>query len=182
MSKETVKKLITAILDKNGPTSKVKLAKLILFSDINHFNKTGESITGDYYVRLKNGPVIAFFDEVLNQNVGNAWELELRDVPIYSEGRVKKQHVYKTLTKEIFTDDINKTINDVVKKYGRKSGTELSRLSHDLAAWKYSEPNEPIYIAELSAKNEAEYFALVDLIEDTNEDDGDLEEKIPSSI
>lgn len=38
-------------------------------------------------------------------------------------------------------------------------------------AWKYSEPNEPIYVAELAAEQEQDYFALVDLTESFDEED-----------
>ena len=101
----------------------LKLAKLILFADILHFNKMGVSITGMYYVRLKNGPVVAFFDEVLEQHKGILWDIVTKDIPIYSEGVMKKQYLYTALTKKEPPKEVKQTIEQVVKKYGSKTGT-----------------------------------------------------------
>ena len=182
MKKEKLKQLVVYILKRALTTSKVKLAKLILFSEIAYFNKTGRSLTGLYFVRLKYGPVVAFFDEVLEENVGKAWQKETQNIPIHEEGVVKEQYLYSAIVDSNLSKEEKDTINKVVKVYGRKSDTELSRLSHSLPAWKYSEPNEPIYIAELAAKEEAEYFALIDILENTEEDDSVLSEKIPRSL
>ena len=94
--KEKLKDLILYILNQAGKIPKVKLAKLLLFSEIEHFNRVGESITGLYFVRLKKGPVIAFFDKVLNANEKTLWKKEIEDIPIYAEGVVKKQHSYSS--------------------------------------------------------------------------------------
>lgn len=182
MKKEALRELILHILNKVDEMSKVKLAKLILLAEVTHFEKTGKSITGLYFVRLTYGPVIAFFDEVLEQYKGDLWEETLRDIPIYEEGRLKKQHLYRALKTIKAEKEIEETISTVIKEYGKKTGTELSNLSHSLPAWKYSEPNEPIYIAELAVKDEKEYFALIDLLEDTNDDDHLLGEKISRAL
>lgn len=182
MDKSGLKDLISYLLTEVGETSKVKLAKLILFADILHFNRTGDPITGLYYVRLKNGPVVAFFDEVLEQNKGALWNVVTREIPIYSEGAMKKQYLYNVLIKKQPPKEINETIEKLIRKYGKKSGTELSNESHSLPAWKYSEPNEPIFIAELAVRDEKEYFTLVDLLEDSDDNDLDLAKKIPSPI
>src|SRR3989338_7238266 len=163
MTKEALKDLIIYLLSKAGEMSKVKLAKLILFADILHFNRIGDSITGMYYVRLKNGPVVAFFDEVLEQHKGTLWDIVTKEIPIYSEGVMKKQYLYTARTKKEPSKEVQQTIEQVIKKYGKKTGTELSNESHSLPAWKYSEPNEPIFIAELAARDEKEDFSLVDL-------------------
>ena len=182
MTKSVLKDLIVYLLNSAGETSKVKLAKLILFADILHFNKMGASITGMYYVRLRNGPVIAFFDEVLEQNKGTLWSIVTKEIPIYSEGIMKLQYLYTPLVKKEPPKEIKQTIQQVIKKYGAKSGTKLSNESHSLPAWKYSEPNEPIFIAELAVRDEKEYFALIDLLEDTEDNDSDLAKKIPSPV
>ncbi|MCK4947819.1 MAG: SocA family protein [Candidatus Aureabacteria bacterium] len=181
-NKTILKNLIVSLLNELGHSTKVKLAKLVLFSDIEYFKKTGNSITGLYYVRLRNGPVVAFFDEVLENNLGELWNLTLQDITIHGEKLPKKQHLYSPLIKSNVDQEIAKTIKHVVKKYGSKSGTKLSEISHSLPAWRFSEPNEPIFITELSIEKENEYFALIDYLEDSNDDDTDLAKKIPSPL
>ena len=182
IEKEKLSNLIHLILKKAGPTSKVKLAKLLLFAEILHFERTGQSITGLYFVRLKYGPVIAFFDEILENYKGKLWNEEIKSLPIYEECLVKKQYIYSAVTNEIRMNGIEPTIKKLISKYRKKSGTELSNLSHSLPAWKYSEPNEPIYLAELIIKDDKDFFALTDLLEDTSDDDSVLAEKFSRSL
>lgn len=170
--KERLKNLILYILKKLGQVPKVKLAKLILFSEIEYFKKTGESITGLYFVRLTKGPLIAFFDDVLEMYERCYWTKTAKKIQIYSEGRLKEQLNYSPLDKNVDIEESTcKIIDKVVSKYGKMTGTKLSNLSHSLPAWKYSEPDEPIYLSELSINKEEEYFALIDIVEDI-EDDG----------
>ena len=96
-NKEKLKDLISYIVNKAGKIPKVKLAKLVLFSEIEYFNKTGKSITDLYFVRLKKGPVIAFFDEVLDAHTNKLWNKNVEDIPIHEEGRIKKQYLYSSI-------------------------------------------------------------------------------------
>lgn len=177
--KRCLASLILGILAEVGPVRKSKLAKLILMAEIEHFNRTGESITGLYFVRLRKGPVIAFFDEVLEENEGNLWSKEIEEIPIFSQGRMGYQYVYSPISSQDLPGPVVDTIRGVAKKYGTMTGTQLSAYSYNLPAWKYSELDEPIYVPELAIQNEEEYFALVDLIEDL-ELDGSLKEDVSS--
>ena len=178
--KEKLKDLILGILAKAGETPKVKLAKLILFSEIEHFKAHGTSITGLYFVRLKMGPVIAFFDETLDGGENLYWQKRTQTITIQNEEKV--QYLYNTKEKPSLPKDMEETVINTVKKYGRKSGTELSGLSHALPAWKYSESNEPIFVPELTVDGEKEYFALIDIVEGLEDTDAALEEKLSQSI
>jgi len=176
--KNKLKSLILGILNECGEIPKVKLAKLILFSEIEHFKKTGHSFTGLYFVRLKRGPVIAFFDEVLEENTGVNWKKRINEIPIYEEARNKHQFLYSASAKEALPSDIQETIKEVCERFGRKTGTELSRLAHELPAWKYSEPNEPIFVPELAVETDKEYFELIDLVEELEEASDDEEDRV----
>ena len=176
-----LKELILAILTKTPNIPKVKLAKLILFAELEHFKRTGESFTGLYFVRLPMGPVIAFYDQVLEDGIGKYWNQTSEPIHILEEGTEKIQYHYTALEKPIADKGLQTTIDKVIHHYSHKSGKELSLLSHDLPAWRYAEPLEPIYLAELAAVDEKEYFALTDLVEDI-EDADDLAKKIPRPL
>lgn len=183
MDKTKLKTLIASLLKTVGSIHKVKLAKLVLFAEIEHFRMTGESYTGLYFVRLRKGPVVAFFDDILEEETGNIWEKKTSFVPIFEEGMKKVQYSYSLIKDIDIPEELQKTIKTVNSAYSKKSGTKLSTLSHNLPAWKYSEPNEPIYVAELAIKKDAEYFNLIDLIEDIDEEDDELlSEKISQYI
>jgi len=181
--KEILANLILGLLNKAKEAPKTKLAKLILFAEIEHFRKTGDSITRLYFIRMRNGPVIAFFDEVLEDGEGGLWHKKKTLIPIIEEGRNKFQYSYIARVKTDLPSEVRETIDKVYQEYGHKTGTSLSTLSHSLPAWKYSEPNEPIYVAELAVKNEEEYFALTDLVEGLeDEDDEVLAEKLSQAL
>lgn len=167
--KERLKQLINAILILGGQMPKVKLAKLILLCDREHYKKTGKSITGLYYVRLEYGPVVAFYDEVLEEGIGNLWDKEEVYIQIWSQACMRPQYNFKAKQKMEIDNKVQKTIAQVVKKYGKKTGTQLSEITHKLPACKYSELYDPVHIAELSVDTDKQYFALLDLIEEMDE-------------
>lgn len=175
--KEKLRQLILAILNKIGKSNKTKLAKLILFSEIEYFKKYEASFTGLYFVRLPNGPVIAFFDEVLSEGEGLCWEKKTDLISIFSELEKKKQFTYSPIKEAIVEGSMDEIVSSVVSTYGSLTATALSERSHELPAWRHSEPNEPIYTAELSIENEAEYFALIDLLDEI--DDAEEEDNLP---
>lgn len=178
VQKDKLKSLILGILNECGQIPKVKLAKLILFSEIEHFKKTGQSFTNLYFVRIKRGPVIAFFDEVLEEHTGANWNRKIVEIPIHEEGRNKQQFLYSAAEKAALPVDVQETIKEVCKKFSKKTGTELSRLTHELPAWKYSEPNEPIFVSELTVETDKEYFELMDLVEELEEVSDDEEDRV----
>ncbi|MEO5358746.1 MAG: Panacea domain-containing protein [Nitrospirae bacterium YQR-1] len=183
IEKEKLKDLIAAILNRAGKIPKVKLAKLVLFAEIENYKKTGTSITGLYFLRLPYGPVIAFFDEMLEEGLDTLWSEEISLIPIYRDGSKRKQHSYYSLRETTLSLDLQETITSVVHTYGGMTGTELSNLSHKLPAWHYSEPNEPIYVSELAIETDEKYFAMLDIVEELdNTDDDLLEEEILSTL
>lgn len=180
--KKLLKNLILGILEEGKkPIPKVKLAKLVLFTEIEHFLKTGKSITNLYFVRLKQGPVVAFFDEVLLRGENKEWKKESEPIFIKEKQENSTMNTYSSLKSADFSEDVKKIIKETLKKYGKKSGTELSLISHNLPAWKNSEPNEPIYLAELGKKTEKDYFALTDTVEEID-DTKELEKNISSLL
>jgi uncharacterized phage-associated protein len=176
--KDDLKSLILGILNECGEIPKVKLAKLILFSEIEHFKKTGHSITNLYFVRLKRGPVIAFFDDVLEEHTGTNWNKRINEIPIHEEGRSKQQFLYSAAEKATLPLAVQETVNEVCREFGKKTGTELSVLSHQLPAWKYSEPNEPIFVSELTVETDKEYFEFMDLVDELEEVSDDDEDRV----
>ncbi|KWT84131.1 hypothetical protein ASN18_2059 [Candidatus Magnetominusculus xianensis] len=182
LERERLKGLISGVLSQAGQVPKVKLAKLILLAEIEYYKKAGKSITGLYFLRLTYGPVIAFFDEVLNEGIDILWTKEMSDV--HESARQGKQYSYRCINKytvpaphaELWAET-QETITSVVNKYGGMTGMELSNISHKLPAWRYSEPNEPIYVSELAIDTEEKYFAMLDIVEEMEEMEDDSLEK-----
>ena len=183
-NKEQLKKLILGILNLNGATQKVKLAKLILFSDIEHYKKTGKSITELHYIKLHKGPVVSFFDEIIEEGENDLWDMSVKKIPVYEKGMMMNQYDYQAKTPHDLQSEEEETIKKVIEKYGKMTGTQLSAISHNLPAWLHSELNEPIHISELAIDKEDEYFAFIDILEELDEQhgDSDLENQLSRRI
>ena len=189
--KKKLKDLVFRIL-MYEPTTKVKLAKLVLFADIEHYRKTGQSITGLHYIQLTKGPLVFFFDDILEEGEKEGlWEKTVENIPIWEEMKIKPQFTYrikpssklKAIKQIRLSQEELQTVEHIMEEYGKQTGTKLSILAHKLPAWKYSSPGEPMHIAELSIEDEDRYFAFIDIIEELDgEDDHYLAEEVSRLI
>ena len=78
-------------------------------------------------------------------------------IPIFEEQRYKPQYQYTLVDKDKVVEleeNARKAVDRALRKHGKKTGTQLSKFSHELPAWRHSEPNEPIYLPELCVKDE----------------------------
>lgn len=168
---ERLKLLIRALLSKSpGGLPSVKLAKLILFTDLEYYRKYGKSFTGLYYVRKDYGPVVAYFNTALSEEVSSGVVKEKHELTEY--GTVMRTYELSAHDIQI-PEDLSAILEEVFRKYGDKSGSKLSDLSHKLPAWKYAEPDEPLYIEELAIEDEDEYFRFIELLEDMEDPEED---------
>lgn len=171
-AKEKVKNLISALLNSfNEGLSKVKLAKLVLFTEVEYFKNFSTSYTGLYFLKENHGPEIAYFDEVLQEEVGNLWACVEEPLFAYDDDKVAFRRLYYPLKEANVSSELKKVVDLVVQKYGRLPSKALSKLSRDFPAWKYAERYEPIYVAELALKNEDDYFAFLEFIDNVDDDE-----------
>lgn len=175
----TTQNLILAILQELGSCSKVKLAKIFLFVEREYYRQHEESLTGSYYVRLHMGPVPANYQNILDQEEGNLWRLEMSPIEIPNSVCQRYEHRFFPLKQpDSMTDAEKKVIEKVCHKAKDYSGKKLSDISHQLPAWKHSEEGEPMYIEELVIDNESEYFQLIDAVNRIEDCDDDIPEEV----
>ena len=125
-----------------GKTSSLKLIKLIALADIYKFRLDGETITGDIYVALKNGPAPSATSNIIIFNGDYAESGDLAYAGEYIEkcnmdvsmkgGSVEYDHL---------SDFDKKCADYVVEKYGHLSAEELIEGNngenvHAFEAWK----------------------------------------------
>lgn len=110
---------------------KTKLHKILFFSDFEAFRRTGESISGEHYVKYDQGPFLKPLDSTVNKmaNAGlaewapaNQW-LEVRLVP-----RAKADV-------SLLTDLDRQILSSNVKRFWGMSASGVSNLSHRLFGW-----------------------------------------------
>ena len=115
------------LLDRLGPTDKVKLMKLLYLVDRQHFIQTGTPITGDQLVAMPWGPVPS---STLNAINGETWGAS--EVFRLIHVNDNKVELRQSPGVNKLAEDELKTLNSVIAQFGDQSTWKLVRETHRL--------------------------------------------------
>ena len=132
---------------------KLKAAKLLYYVDKYHLVRHGRPILGDVYYRLDYGPVPSKSLDVMNEAISpikfrglpqENLELLSKYIKVNDEKRhpvfeVKRDHEF-----DVLSESENEALQETIKKYGRYSGADLIKLTHNEASWLKSEKSGEI--------------------------------------
>jgi len=139
-SKRKLSAMMEYLTRKGSHVYKTSLNKLLFYSDLTCFYLTNHGMSGSVYVNRPFGPVADPADPILSELV--------RDEKINIEPRMKTLLAGgANESDEILSNDEKRVLDWVVETYGDMSAGAISDLSHREAAYKYTEPNEPIAYA-----------------------------------
>lgn len=124
---------------------KVKVLKLLNYSDMLYYKENGVSITGTEYVHLPFGPVPKNYDMLF----GVMTSQNLIDINVsYENGFEKHQIVPKNQDyRKILNDDEIDVLERVYDKYKNYGSMEISNYSHNEKGYKMTKDNEVISYA-----------------------------------
>jgi hypothetical protein len=137
--------LILYIATRLGPEAalgRVKLAKLLMWSDFGAFARFGRSVTGATYEKWEHGHLPR--------------ELLLAERDLLASGAIatEEKDYYGKRLKHIsaerepdltsFSEDELAAIESAIRRYGHESATYLSELSHHEVGWRLAEMHEVI--------------------------------------
>lgn len=132
----------------------IKLNKILWYSDVIAFARSGDSITGETYVKQQFGPVPRHILGVI-EDLEAEEALVMREVEFY--GKQKKEYVaLKKPDISMFTADEISLVDSVIDVVCHKhTASSISMASHD-AIWKLAEIGEeiPLYAALASELGE----------------------------
>jgi uncharacterized phage-associated protein len=148
------------------PLGKVKLFKLLYFTDVTHIRIVGVSITGEEYLKFPFGPVPTHGDFVLK-------DLQLRRIIRQKRISLPNARFMREFTARqepdmaIFADQERETISLVIQEYGEDPASVLSWRSHQEYAWLFAKERRPLQLTpeqqpESSAQKNAAAIALLD--------------------
>ena len=181
VNKSKFKELVLRLIELEGGMARglTRLAKLILFIDIESYKTIGKSITSDFYVRENRGPIPSHLYDVLEElEESGLVEQKIVEEGDDETGRISYK-VYKlkktaSLEHQYLTDEEVKIIEEIYKKLKEFHGKTLSSKAHKLPAWKFTEKGDVIFIEELAVDDEDEYFYLQELVDEFEADEKDL--------
>ena len=137
--------LIVYIAKRLGPEAalgRVKLAKLLMWSDFGAFARYGESITGATYEKWEHGHLPR---ELLlaQRDLEDSEQIATEEEDYYGK---KLKHVKARRDPDMsgFSEDELAVIEGTIRRYGYESATYLSDLSHHEVGWRLANWKEVI--------------------------------------
>lgn len=125
--------MVLFFLENNNNLFKVKLNKLLFYSDFYHFKKTGYSISGYRYQAVQNGPVPYRYDLIYDHLWQNEFiQYELLEI---NNEQVEKPVPLKKFDKSLFEEKELDTLTSIHETFKKFSRQKLVDLSHKEKAW-----------------------------------------------
>lgn len=126
----------------------VKLNKLLFFCDFLAYLRLGKSITRQTYFKLEHGPAPKRLLHVMAQ-MENALDIVVRKRDFFGHAQSKPIAMRPPEMKH-FDQSVRELVQEVVSKFWKWNGKEISELSHDYIAshrflgWRLAEMRETI--------------------------------------
>lgn len=120
----------------------IKINKLLYFAEQTHMRTTGRPITGADYQRLEHGPaprrLVPVRDHLVQQGDASIDEQIVL-------GRVQHRLVARRPPRlDLFEADELSSIDEVLERYGSRTGRQLTDVSHEDVGWLMVEEGESI--------------------------------------
>jgi uncharacterized phage-associated protein len=137
--------LIVYIAKQLGPEAalgRVKLAKLLMWSDFGAFERFGKSITGATYEKWEHGHLPR---ELLlaERDLLAGGDIVTETVDYYGK-RLKQVRAERDPDLSEFSEDDLAVVETAIRQYGHESATYLSELSHHEVGWRLAKWKEAI--------------------------------------
>jgi len=138
MEKFNEAKALAAILflaNQDGQIDLYALVKTLYYADKNHLKEWGRTITGDFYVRMKCGPVPSQAYDMLKSVRGDrTWKRDLKDYFCFTDNITVKPLIEPDI--EVLSESDINALKKSFKERGHKSFPALRREAHNDAAFK----------------------------------------------
>jgi len=121
---------------------KVKINKLLFYIDFLAYLNTGNSITGEEYQALQQGPAPRGMKPTLDA-LEKQKEIAIKRDP---DDPFAPHKIFALTSPDLSlfsADDIDR-VNRVIDQFRNQSGTAMSNLSHKFVGWAFAQPRETI--------------------------------------
>ena len=133
------------------PLGKIKLFKLLYFTDVAHLRAAGEPMTGAEYLKYPYGPVPTQGDFVLKELQKHRFISQTR-IQLPNTKFMREITALKTPDMTMFTAQEMLTIHHVIQQYGEDTASVLSWKSHQESSWLLANDWQPLQLASKEHK------------------------------
>jgi len=145
---------------KSSTVGKVKLAKLLYYTDFDHYEKHLESITGAEYYNQDLGPVADdFYFQLDKLHVCGIITITPKATPFEHDFELIESNVDPNL--DVFTKEELETLTIESKRWYSTSGNKMSDQSHKETPWKITKKGEHVPLQLALHRNEKAFLASV---------------------
>jgi hypothetical protein len=141
---DRVEKAVHYVIARTDPAElgSVKLNKILWYSDLEHYRRYGQSLTGlSEYTRMPQGPMSKDISQALRR-LSAAGAIHVRKVPVFDYTR--HEHVaLKEPNVEDFTPNQIDILNIMIDVIRKMTAEGVSEVTHD-ALWKELQNDEPM--------------------------------------
>ena len=142
-SNQKLKTTIQYILIKAGRATKIKIAKLLFYTDFEFFKENKRSVTGAAYEHLEFGPCPAGLTDFTLKSMVKDGTLQIRSEQCFSTHYYEYEN-NKSPDSTVLSDKEIAHIEKTIEKYGRMNATQLSQKSHRELPYRATKPYQKI--------------------------------------
>jgi hypothetical protein len=152
----------------------VKLNKILYYSDMLHYAKTGSSITGATYAKRQRGPVPKQVLPAM-ENLRHQGRLDWQNIPMF-EAAKREFYAHGDTNLHIFPADETKQIDAMIRFVCDQSAEEVSEFSHTVV-WNAADlgeelPYDTFLVSYLHEPDEARLQQAADRLSEIERQDG----------
>ncbi|OIO54066.1 hypothetical protein AUJ46_04005 [Candidatus Peregrinibacteria bacterium CG1_02_54_53] len=139
------KEVLLYVLSRVGAlpnVGKTVLFKLFYFIDFDYYEKYEEQLIGATYRKEAYGPLPVEFSTIVTEMIREGKLQEIRGT-YFDHEQIKYIPIHKPNLSGLSANEME-TIDEVLKKYGGKSATEISDIAHRDVPWKVHDMHEVI--------------------------------------
>ena len=156
---------VAAMVEGDPRAGKTKLHKILFFSDFEAFRRTGESISGEHYLKYERGPFLRSLDSTVSK-MSNAGLAEWAAPNQWNEIRLVPRAGADV---SLLTELDSQILSSNVRRFWGISADGVSNLSHRLFGWQTTPngkeiPYNSAYVGDPRPLNSTETAWALDLI------------------
>jgi len=120
----------------------IKLNKLLFYSDFLAYLKLGKPITGQEYFALANGPAPRYMVPIRDRMISDG-DIAVQKKETYSGVQERTIALREPEVRQFTPQEID-LVTRVILNFSKRTGVELSEISHKFAGWQWAAEKETI--------------------------------------
>ncbi len=129
------------------------IVKILYYADKLHLENYGRQITGDYYVKMPDGPVPSGAYDLIKIARGDEYTYEAKVINVHPKNALNVEGDVVTPKREpdedYLSDSDKECLDEAIKKYANMDGKKLWKIVHQEKSYNKAEKNRAIPLRDI---------------------------------